>query len=461
MANKYVIIILIFLFSYGFESKAWIFGGPGCQSGNKIVRCADGNLVVVGFNDGDGIILKVDTLGNLIWSNTFGVDTVNDPFYFISERPNGGFVATGEYYTNSPIIFSPAYIYNFNSSGDTTQRSVSSYSSSGSTLIEPCYLNAIGDNEYIYVGNYYTAQPDSGYFIRIDSSFAVYDTLFRTGLIGTIAFNDSEYVMTSLPIIAPLSFIRYNLRNQQVYSSTLFNSSISSAYRFNSILPFRKEYILGGSTTFNGSQPGSEFCYIQKVDSQGSVVWTKYFYESIGLSEVKKLIPFTDSTFFIIGTVSDSGSSFVSLCDTSGSILWTNFINTFYINDGILDVNRLILTGSADDLYNCFDVWIGSIDAYGVLINSLTSSGDFQINESIIVFPNPSSTNTWRVSIPKGFNGYTVEVVSSLGQIMLREESHIYKIYEDINIDLLPTGIFTINLKGDNKVYSCKAIKAN
>jgi hypothetical protein len=80
------------------------FGGSGTEHGHLMTETADGGFAIVGtttsFGAGnyDVYLLKTDSLGNLLWSKTFG-GAANEDGWGIKATADGGFILTG--YTKS------------------------------------------------------------------------------------------------------------------------------------------------------------------------------------------------------------------------------------------------------------------------------------------------------------------------------------------------------------------------
>lgn len=59
------------------------YGGNGTDGVNDMIRTADGNYLLVGFDDGypgDGFAMKITPNGTQVWKRTYG-GTQNDTFW--------------------------------------------------------------------------------------------------------------------------------------------------------------------------------------------------------------------------------------------------------------------------------------------------------------------------------------------------------------------------------------------
>ncbi len=88
---------------------------PGISSLENIIKCKDGNYIAVGFKqtvlddiDFDLYAIKIDGSGNIIWENTYGVNSITDTTIDLIETSNGDVVLVGS------IIIPPVTPENFN-----------------------------------------------------------------------------------------------------------------------------------------------------------------------------------------------------------------------------------------------------------------------------------------------------------------------------------------------------------
>jgi len=92
--------LVLRLDSLGGLMWARTFGGPWCDSAWSVIRTVDGDFLVAGTTNGFGaggmdfLLVKVDPMGNLIWARTYG-STILDDAFGLAPCQDGGFVVAG------------------------------------------------------------------------------------------------------------------------------------------------------------------------------------------------------------------------------------------------------------------------------------------------------------------------------------------------------------------------------
>jgi len=101
-----------------------IYGGSGSESASAVIQCADGNYILTGASssiDGNvsngwngtgslstGWVVKIDTLGNIIWEKSYGSKQLNtsynEGFISVQNTPDGGCILAGRVSANWSIV---------------------------------------------------------------------------------------------------------------------------------------------------------------------------------------------------------------------------------------------------------------------------------------------------------------------------------------------------------------------
>lgn len=118
-------IWLLKLDSLGNEMWSKTFGGSADDSGSSVEQTADGGYIIAGYTESYGLgekdvwVLKTDSLGSRAWEKTYG-DTANDAANSIQQAKDGGFIVAG--YTDcvgpEPSCDADIWVLKIDSSGN-------------------------------------------------------------------------------------------------------------------------------------------------------------------------------------------------------------------------------------------------------------------------------------------------------------------------------------------------------
>jgi hypothetical protein len=210
-------------------------GGPDWDGGYSVVQTDDSGYVVCGtthsFGSGtyDVYLLKVDSLGNLLWDSTFGGGNI-DYGRSVQQTLDGGFIIAGAT-ASFGLGWYDVYLIKTDRRGAVTWEST------------------FGDSEYDW-GNCVRQTTDKGYIIAgYSSSFgpsSKYDIyLVKTDSLGVLMWDTTYGEVTS-------------------------NERASSVEQTQD-----GGYIVAGWIEPAGGLPDK--CYMVKTDSLGNVIWTRTF----------------------------------------------------------------------------------------------------------------------------------------------------------------------------------------
>lgn len=218
---------------------------------NSLVETKDGSLVMVGYTNLDRFILKLNSLGDVIWSRTYNSYGDNSAIVVSSD---GGFVVTG-YDTWG----SSAYIEKYDQSGNIVW-----HKDWGGNAIEATKdIISLVDGGYIvsgYTGSY-GAGGDDGFVARFDKigSMLWYRTWGGTGVDRTTS------------------------ATQAVDGSIL---------------------ITGHTASFGA---GSDDMFLAKFDASGSLIWNKTFGSSLPDKGLSVFLA-KDNNYWLVGTTGGFGA---------------------------------------------------------------------------------------------------------------------------------------------------------
>ena len=216
-------IYLIKTNSFGDTLWTKTIGDSGVNSANSIQSTFDGGFIITGTtsNLGSGIIncflLKIDSVGNIMWSNTFS--GINDVFgTSVIQSYDSGYVFVGSVRDSS--YHSDAWIVKTNSVGDTlwTKCFGEQYAESANSISQT------SDGGFIITGskNVFDSLYYDVYLIKTDSTgliscneknypVIVSQSQFQVSLVPTIVtigslnyFQDSETIVDGLTYVTPV-----------------------------------------------------------------------------------------------------------------------------------------------------------------------------------------------------------------------------------------------------------------
>ncbi len=249
-----------------------IYGGESYYEANSIIQTTDGGYAVAGiktseisthtrFYDYDVWIIKLDSMGNVVWEKTYGGESY-DGAYSIIQTTDGGYALAG--YTQSKGINGNAAL-------------VIKLDSNGNMLWEKSF----GENEYNIV--YSIIQTtDGGYAVG-----------------GGNRSRDNDY--------GDFWVIKLDSNGNTLWDRTYGDSNNDYAdYAYSIIQTTDGGYAVAGMTK---SKSYTLNVWIIKTDSQGNIVWEKTF----GDIEQEWMFPIsiiqtTDGGYAIAGYTSSKGA---------------------------------------------------------------------------------------------------------------------------------------------------------
>ncbi|KKK64030.1 hypothetical protein LCGC14_2988330, partial [marine sediment metagenome] len=248
------------------------YGGSNQDYGSSVEQTTDGGYIIAGrtssfdIANGDVYLIKIDSIGDTIWTKTYGWIAA-DYGYSVQQTIDGGYIVAGE--TGADF-----YLIKTNAIGD--------------TLWTKAYGGLSG--EYGYSVQQTT---DSGYIIAGFSN---------------VAFNNDVYLIKTTSL------------GDTVWTK-LYGGNFSD--QGNSVKQTTDGgYIIVGNTSSFGA--GNADVYLIKTNSVGDTIWTKTYggiWDEWGYS-VRQT---TDSGYIIVGYTDIFGDDDVYLIKTNsvGDTLWT------------------------------------------------------------------------------------------------------------------------------------------
>lgn len=281
----------------------WIrtYGGTETDAGSSVQQTSDGGYIITGvmnFYGGcsDVYLIKTDSLGDTLWTRTFG-GPYFDKGHSVKQTRDGGYIISGEKQETGP--YSSTFLIKTNSAGDTLWTK---------TL---CGGNG-------YPGESVQQTTDGGYIIAGGiNTGSSYDAL----LIKTDSAGDSLWIKT------------YGGSNWELAYSV--QQTIDGGF-----------IITGGTTSYGA---GNGDVWLIKTDISGNVAWDRTFggiYNDCGLSVQQT----RDSGYIIAGIEGGTNANYYDAylirTNSIGNALWTRTYGNSGINsDFAYSVQQTIDSG--------------------------------------------------------------------------------------------------------------------
>ena len=269
--------------SLGTTKFSKTYGGNGIDDAYSVIETADGGYAMTGFTNSsgsagnyDGWLVKLDSLGNMQWSKTYGGTTADD-LYIVIQTDDGGYAMAG-YTTSFGAGAADGRLVKVDSSGNL----IWSQTYGGTDVDDITSMVKTNDGGYALVG--FTRSFGAGrtdfWLVKVDSE-------------GVLQWN-------------------------QTYGGAGDDSAHAVVQTSDG------GYALAGSTTSFGS--GNSDFWLLKVDSQGNMEWNKTF-GGTGTDNAVSLVKTSDGGYALAGYTNSLGAGnndvWVVKTDSFGNLVWS------------------------------------------------------------------------------------------------------------------------------------------
>jgi hypothetical protein len=325
------------------------YGGTSDDRGRSVQQTVpDGGYIITGWTwsfgagDRDVYLIKTDSLGDTLWTRTYG-GTSDDRGSSVRQTiPDGGYIIVGETHSFD-IRFGDLYLIKTDPSGNTLwTKTYGGINPDAGRSIQ----QTVPDGGYIIAG--WTASFGAGntdvYLIKTDS---LGDTLW-TRTYGDTAWDvgvsvqqttDGGYIITGSTMSFGADLIDFYVIKTDSLGDTLWTriyGGIASDEGHSVQETQDGGYIITGTTGSFG--PGVPNVYLLKMDFWGDTLWTRThggLYLDYGYS-VQQTVP--DGGYIIAGDkwslVADSADVCLIKTDSLGDTLWTKTYGSFAVDVG-------------------------------------------------------------------------------------------------------------------------------
>ncbi|MBW8049725.1 MAG: PKD domain-containing protein [Cytophagales bacterium] len=377
------------------------FGGNNTEQANLIQKTNDGGYALIGYTNSFGAgstdmyLIKTDSLGNLLWSKTYGGWSGEDFVYGIQTN-DGGFIMTTHTHSFGPNVLGDILLVKTDSSGS-LQWSKHIGGNSGDAGY---FVNQTSENGYIVTGYSQSFGAGNGdiYLLQLDSL----GNLQWTKTIGGSAFdygvyveqtNDNGYIILGTTGSFGVGSNDICIfKTDSIGNLLWFKTYGGTDWDKPSFMRGTKDggYIIAGETASFGV--GFMNILLLKVDSLGNLKWSKTYGDSITFTDIRSssIQQTEDNGFIFTGNATHFSpyKNYVLIVktDSIGNLLWntTTGERDFWIrgpsvlkvNDGgfIMAGETVNITGSGRDIHFLKTDSLGN-----------TGCGDSLINLTVII----------------------------------------------------------------------------
>ncbi len=272
-------IYIIKLNACGYTEWTKTYGGTNLERGTGILQTMDGGFIISGYTlsfgagNLDYLLIKTDYLGNVQWSNSYGLSGADYP-RAIQQTPDGGYIIGGV--TTSIGAGSNDYgIFKVDESGALQWNK--SYGNSASDFLHD--LDVTPDGGFILSGyrRDYIAGNNQAYLIKTDSTGNVQWAKTYSGSVRenaqSITVTDNGYLISGITNSFGAGNYDIMLINLDSMGNIIWSNAYGGAlddFGNDAVLtPSGEIYILG--TTLSYGSGGSDL-YLMKIDSTGTVL---------------------------------------------------------------------------------------------------------------------------------------------------------------------------------------------
>ncbi|MCX8092980.1 MAG: hypothetical protein N3E50_02285 [Candidatus Goldbacteria bacterium] len=307
---------------YGYYAKQTLDGGY-IITGKSSTLLSNGNI-----ND-DVCLIKTDSLGNSIWSKTFGGDNT-DIGYSVQQTTDNGYIIVGETYSLGNGS-GDVYLIKTNSLGDSQW----SYTFGGLNSDGGNAVKQTTDGGYIIAGVTYSGYGGADIYLIKTNNLGnnIWSKIFGSSYNNEFGYDviqiaNGDYIIVGETCFTDTGNCNITLIKIDGDGNTIWNNNYggNDNYLGRSIIETNDGYyvIAGG---ISSSQTSNLDVFLMKVDSSGNSIWSKNYggaYYDFGHS-VKQT---QDGGFIIVGLTETTGVGDLNICliktDSNGNLIWNN-----------------------------------------------------------------------------------------------------------------------------------------
>jgi hypothetical protein len=409
----------------------------GIQLSGCLIQTPDSNYIVVGQQT-DSAIMKVDKLGNIIWSENFSLNSAIDPIEIINSK-DGGFILTGIISTNTPY-HSKAFLAKFDAMGNKIWASTYEI---GILTNNAVGVVELSDSSIMLTLNTNNSSSEHPHVIRTSSQGAlIWCKEFSTGV--ALRLDDIEAKSNEAFILYSILYPNPHSGMMSIDSSANINWSRSSVQN---LFGGRFHLCENGSFIVTNDMPHSGIFELNSGAGSAACYEADPGMNNFIFSDI---IQTSDNGFLI--TAFNSNSAVIKM-DSS------------FISNGCLSPYGVI--AYADDSILTSDDSV-AVNSIGQIIPVTVSSNNFsfsvipgcnllngfnnndQADAQLTIYPNPS---VGEINLQCESDIHAIQIYDAFGKLVYENNSGLNK----IKFDIVP-GIYCANIFAENKIFKRKII---
>lgn len=469
--SKFLILILFLLPFYlhaqpTFEKR---LGGIGYQDGYSVAAMGDGGFAVVGTTSTDSvyqsdiIILRTDSLGDSLWTKTYGGPNGFDFPSAVTETFDGGLLisATTYSYSTQAPNFSDWWILRTDANGDTlwtktipkvgNDRMMCISENDDHTILCCGWwsLNGYAKGTLLKLSE----TGDSLWSVQMGSSANAYAQFCMQNRDGNYLLAGGALSGTFVGVIYEYDTAG-NFLNIHTYDKPGIAEIINTVHP----LPQGGYLISAKSGTINGYD-----VWIIRTNDQWDTLWTKTFNDPIYMYDTEAKFAFdavgdSGCVFGGLDPVNNGGQAVLYRADSTGAIQWTrSFGNQFQDQmDAIISLadGGFIFSGQADLVSNnSADIYLVRTDENG-MVQGTTALESIVAQDDVLIYPNPTNGMlNWQSNIYSINEINIYSVGGTLVKIISNPSNTGY-----VNLKDLSEGIYIVKIISDNKLLLKKLV---
>ena len=413
-------ILLINIDTSGTVIWSKTFGGAQNDYGFKMASAIDSSVVVAGqtlsygVNISSGYALKINSVGNIVWSLTNSSPTIlNACFKSIDNTFDGNFILTGFWQ-------SPGYYLTPLIKVDVFGNVVAACQISGPTNYFGYDIKSIPGGDFIIVGKEVTSTSDTG----------------------------SVLVMRANPLTLSITFVKnFHTANFETANSVVVTPDANFAY--------------SGKQASNNGFNITEKGFLTKLNLSGNALFSKDYQPSGYNNSINSIIVTHDNNLLMTGKISPSIGFYTSIylikVQLSTGLSGCDDSNFVYSSSSL--INGLTLS-SNNNFGGVSSSVIVSDSLANVLQNDLCTTVGLQElnfnNEVGSVYPNPSNGN-FNIHFDNNLSEKTIQIFNVTGNIVYKKNK--IKCSEvEFNLTTQPKGIYFLKVFDQNKISESKIV---